>query len=262
MYAAIIQKWEDENSYRHLVNASDEQFAWEFMRRSPEYQEEYEHAFQEHRLWQQASEQMKVNYMYFFPAREEGETFDGWSMRIASMGIEPKYHKPLNYYALPWHIHQMQDPAIDDTPTFTLAGETPRILRHEEVDAISGTANPDDPACDDPVFDQGLLPIVFDLEKTWHGQQKKAKKIFQEAQERHISGKHKNINSNKEAWIRHLRALDAKANRATHAQLARKLAIGSRGNHPTCDDISNVSHFLRTSENLTTKESIAKILSL
>lgn len=239
--------WDEPEDYDYLDDLDRDGWAFEFLRRNPEYRADF--LEQQQRLKdsnlakQSASESAESAFIapdsgpsphcIYEPDWPVGMTFSEWSKTALESGAEPRSFPITEWFLTKWGIESesMPNPAAPLSEPFKLrpSGAYPRTPTLEEIASyFHGDWDPEDPH--EPF---GQLPnfgvVVFDLELPLTVQLAKAKELLLAKQEAgkadktlHFKSFHKSGNA-KYMLTRYLRLLDALETDASADAIAKTL---------------------------------------
>ncbi|MET0087661.1 MAG: DUF6499 domain-containing protein [Sedimenticola sp.] len=153
--------WRNPEDYAYTDHLSDEGWAWEFLKRNPNYQSDYKQISLILNLLEAVHGQLdapevdailrNVSGAYHFdPPRNEGESIDQWIERCKVAGVNP-IERRIDYQAgYKWGIDgPIQNPHAEGggIPKFLSSPSWPRIIEHKEgLDYVDSIYNdPDSP---------------------------------------------------------------------------------------------------------------------
>lgn len=105
-----LPDWRDDAFYKSLEGLSGKQYAWEFLRRNPEYQEDWRrlHAIPQECRYSSPDADSVMDYYFASPPSLPGETRREWVERVKDgtsmpIGMWLKQHYHLAWMVLPCH---------------------------------------------------------------------------------------------------------------------------------------------------------------
>lgn len=185
--------WTDSKNYEHLdkkKNPSDEVYAWEFLRRNPQYQND-------------------------FSEYERTKKFPGYTRYVLSSDGQyiSRYEDMLDWYGLSREFVNI-DPKIATPPAF-VKGDYPRFLQKDDLLEFATTTDTDEDFLESK---QDEVVVVLSANQNLDNQFDRIKNQLKLRQD---------INSpfrkRKQLYIKYLQLLDADLMEATEAEIMEKL---------------------------------------
>lgn len=137
--------WQIKEDYSFTETLTPEGWAWEFLRRNPDYRQDYQEVNesllnieQEHGQLDRLSTNQLAEIpgaCIFQPERDEQETLAEWNRRCIREGIQPKIYSVSVWRARQWGINgRMLDPNTEETlaPKFIIIPRHPRLVFYDE----------------------------------------------------------------------------------------------------------------------------------
>jgi hypothetical protein len=213
--------WHCAEDYTFTKKLDNAGWAWEFLRRNPEYIHDWKVAVQQQQKFIEHQAGNKFNahrnpYVMFDPPLPSDVSPDDWLMKEGN-----EYHGPLAGYGKKWrldgHIH---DPTNASPPKFDQVAST-NLLDWEELGEYYTPVS----ECSDIQRQMGHIAVVgIDLSRTVDSIKSDLNKIITREKATRsvskISQIHPEKNSN---WPVFLRILDAKRLKVSHAKIGAKL---------------------------------------
>ena len=183
--------WADRADYVFTESLDQKCWAWEFLRRNPDYRKEFANT-------------KTLNSPIFVPPKHDDETEQEWGNRVIAAGGEPEKLARTVFGARRWRMKSpMQDPKSNDCPRFL--EPYPKKLEWDDVGKYFEEPGPHAPIMQRP----DKATVVFDLQRRLPAQIRDAK-LQLSSMKKKIPKKSK-TNIQKFEWQRYLRILDAKA---------------------------------------------------
>jgi len=201
-----LPNWKNENEYTFLKEAPLQHCAWEFLRRVPDYSNDWKELFA-------AKKGGQLTHIYV-PKKLEGESDEAWEIRSNVFEErEPKKYTLDQFLSKKWGIKTMQNPQtpysdqIHIFPPETFIPDLLTLPDHFEQYVK------DDEDIGTPVVAAQFGIIAFDISYNLTEQLKQAKSILLKHQEKMINAgaadKARGHSGHRATWARHLRVIDA-----------------------------------------------------
>lgn len=154
--------WQNEEDYSFCDDLDGEGWAWEFLRRNPDYQDEYDQAFEQEKRDQRRLGKLKFpitseiqHQLVYHPQRLEDESYKAWQERCRELLVTPRVLTLLQAVAKTWNlsaaVHPSEVTAAFDSPF----DPTPAI---DQLDSFFDIEN------GKRVVKDGYAPMVFRLD--------------------------------------------------------------------------------------------------
>lgn len=255
----VDRDWREADHYKYLDDFdSKEQWAWEFLRRNPEYQRDYDIAKDKNILY---GKNKKKNAI-FSPRRHEDESPKMWRKKVIYAGNIPMEYSPMRYYGKKWGINgNIQNPEHDDTPKFYSEAYPKIINRYSEVERYL------EPDSLDPDFGQpqnGVVLIAFDVNGNRDSQIQSVRELLSNSEAALIAegeSKSPKTNFSRKSLAKEIRHLDAKSKNAEAKDIYEFLYRKSKYIEKEPQDISSdMSRRLKEAKNKSTLGGVWRIL--
>lgn len=224
-----LPDWENVKDYDFLENAPSTVWAWEFLRRSELYRQDWKEV-------QGLKEKYGDGWLSsldaykFFPDLLEGDTEATWVRRTAMGSTDPLKIRIDEFYAEKWCLKSMIDP-LHPLPKASVFSDPYRkfpkmILHPDQFERYVGVLEYEN---GEELFVQHELGILaFDLTIGLDDQLKRAGKILKKLKSRRVKAgtiEKQSYTNSPEVWKRYLRVLDARRSNpyATHKRIAETL---------------------------------------
>ncbi|QQG36702.1 MAG: hypothetical protein HYS17_02705 [Micavibrio aeruginosavorus] len=231
----IVLDWKNPKDYGYLKSLPRKGWSWEFLRRNPEYREDYK-KFTRHqrqidkkfplmprvknqlKLRKNHAEWLEVAFVYD-PPLKKNESYKQWLHRTGNQDIKGKQYTLSQYYAEKWNLAHMYSPyrRYDKGIRF-LKNEHPlkitSVLKlHKQLDMkkVYGTG-PDRSDEFDHYVPEDKVVLIFDLSLKTSKQLKKAGIIIDDSRKKielKAFGESKKDITKDKVWINLIRYLDA-----------------------------------------------------
>lgn len=216
-----LPDWRNLADYDFLNDAGREVWAWEFLRRQPQYR----------RYWHRGRK--ALDFQVYRPKKKHLETEKQWALRVGyETGVKPYPVSLGAYWGKKWHLEHTYDPCLPYSQGVQFRrteGHIPgMIFQPEEFLELLEDEELEDGSVFQRVNNRFAV-VVFDLMRPIKEQGDSAQQmLFKWHEEMVDSGRIANYESHagkSEKWKRHLRALDAARTkpRPTNAEIARVL---------------------------------------
>lgn len=232
-----LPDWSNPDDYKFLDGAKPEVWAWEFLRRNPDYRSDWQkidNLKSKHgRKWASLSEAHVCN-----PPKRKGETERRWMSRVVADvngeygGVDPVKVRLDVCFAEKWGLKKLYNPYKRHSQgVFFIKPDSdfPRmIVLAEEFERFIESGDQGNGIEFQKVMSNYAM-IVFDITRPVDGQGKLAEDLLRKWKKKMLAAKLINKNeghSNKvDVWLRHIRVLDARRTspRVTSAALAKHL---------------------------------------
>lgn len=236
--------WQKIGDYNYTKNLGREGWAWEFLRRNPDYIDDYKTYRQtffelesKYGPWNSADKEAwrkDPKSHFFVPGKNDGESITQWRERCYASGCEPKIYCLESWHAKKWQLARMYSPECPYSPQIQFTDPWPKIISYDSLDDYFYT--PDEPHAPAQQVPEKCL-LGFDLTLPIGRQLKEAKTILTKAQK--CLQENKSIPSTKTKehsalWDTYLRILDAKktGTGASDIEIAKKLFPNDIGADP------------------------------
>lgn len=228
-----MPNWKNEAEYSFTENLSAEGWAWEFLRRNPNYRDAYIEVnailsrYEDEHGSDRKSWPREEPAFVFSPPKAPQEDIPAWRIRCGLEGDQlPKIVPVDQYHAHEWGLrNRMFNPehGVEQGVRFLPPSEYPRLLRTwEEVEVYRELVETDEGAEVDKVIDDKAL-VAFDLTLPFKKQIARARgllKKWQDALKTEGRLKTEFPKNYKDKWRVYLRALDAHASGASKTEIA------------------------------------------
>ncbi len=217
-----LPEWKNLEDYAFMEGEKPEAWAWEFLRRNPDYRTD----------WQQAK--VSGEKHIYDPPKKAGELEDQWMWRIGvKENGNPQKILRKTFLARKWGLEQLYDPYASYTQGVSFKKlEYPHLIFFPEE--FSDLIDDEDFVVDGTIRNgiqrvaSNRAVVVFDLTPTIGAQIKIAAKKLHRWQTQMNNAKKIKIESlgvKPEKWLRHLRVLDALRAQpsATYQEIGRTL---------------------------------------
>lgn len=220
-----LPDWQQEADYAFLHGVSREVWAWEFLRRMPQYREDWAKA-QEH-----------ADEMVYRPARKKAETDSKWMARTVAQGGTPIKERLDLHLARSWGLKRLCDPLKPHSQgvefnnpntgfpaLIVTTDDFLELVEDEEIETGGAFQKVRD----------GCAVIAFNITRPIEEQVEAARVILQEWKMQMLKAerisKAESHAGKAEKWKRHLRVLDARRSspKASLVEIAQNLG----GNAP------------------------------
>lgn len=172
-----MPRWDNPDDYQFTSNLSKEGWAWEFLRRNPDYINDYKKACEQDQLWVNHGVRRDNPHSVYKPVRKEGESLGEWNRRCSDDKYKsPREYRPRMFYGQKWHLkNHVQDPHSDLPPDFVLPNY-PRLLDYDEVDRFFG--RPDNDEYGPAIQSTSIMIVCLNLEEPRTQQVKDLRTLF------------------------------------------------------------------------------------
>ena len=237
--------WREIDDYNYTKNLGREGWAWEFLRRNPDYIDDYKtyrqtYADLESKYGPWESRDIKAwdedpKSHFFEPEKKDGESIQQWRNRCyATWGFEPRKYPLESWHAKKWQLIKMYHPDYPYCPEIHFIYPWPKIISYDSLDEYFYT--PNEPYAPTLQVPEKCL-LGFDLTLPIGRQIKEAKKILATSQKRLQEKEIIPSTKTKEhsaLWITYLRILDAKktCTGASDIEIAKELFPNDIGADP------------------------------
>ena len=217
----IKRNWRCKDDYLFTDKLDNAGWAWEFLRRNPEYVKDWRVAVEQQQnfIKSQAGNIFSTHrnpYVMFDPPLASGESPDHWLMKE---GVE--YHSPLVGYGKKWQLNgHIHDPTNDSPPKFDQIASV-KLLDWEELgEYYTSVAE----HSDIQIQTSHIAVVGIDLSRTITSIESELKKIIaQEKADRSVTGISQIQAKKKSNWPIFLRIWDAKLVKTSHAKIGAEL---------------------------------------
>ena len=205
--------WTNPDLYPTGNEVLPERWAWEFLRRNPEYRADFQKMTSElatlasnvpteNTNWLERAPNWKLNV--YEPHPLLGESLKSWRLRCVTLGVYPQVTPRKQWYAKRWHLHRMVDP--DET-----FGNAIRFEPLAYPKAVTWEGVGDYFAGDEENFSLRLPYVVlaFDLSKPIKQQLTKAEHFLQAKKKQAKALNIKRSSNRQQNFPTYLRVLDA-----------------------------------------------------
>ena len=216
----MIREWKNPKDYLFTTGLSPDQWAWEFLRRNPDYQREWSVFWD---IWQALEADYGSPPKRNYPAWKQdprafvvvGEGGEG-DCRIEHDKVLIECHLGAR-----WGFHkfppdpEMDDPAGEGRLSWRRVPLEAKLVDREDLSYLGS--------------EPGKIALGFDLDRPLREQMERAKRFLQITQRQRIrqgSVKMVDVSLLKAEWTTFLRLLDGEANGADSELLGRRLGIG------------------------------------
>lgn len=253
--------WRVAEDYAFTASLSLEQWAWEFLRRNPQYQRDYQLSVEPEQAWQDSGGGRLNENAIYTPPREPDETPRAWRLRVAlddEHALAPPL-RPAIYYAQPWPIRgPIQDPANDEPPKFRRAREYPRLMEYRDTATIF-TVPEEEP---DAIHQDGAIAAIsLNLGMPIEAQLERIRDIYtSEKDNREIELK-QGMRPTAERWTDFLRILDAKIANIVAVDICQVLYPDYHSQHTRQETEKEISRKYQQCKFLFSTEGVYKVLN-
>lgn len=210
-----MPRWQHPQDYAYTDSLESSGWAWEFLRRNPDYRHDFDECVSRDKAWVNAGGGRDNAHAIFDPPKKRGESTSVWRARVVIRGGvgTPRPIRPSVYYAKKWGLVVMTNPSGDSAPTFTSSGH-PRLLRHCDVDELFNYPEPyddEDPGPDWASQDGPVRAFTLDLRKPLDPQIAALRPLFALEKDRAADSiETERVRFEPDRWTSLLRLLDAK----------------------------------------------------
>ena len=180
----MMPNWENATEYEFTRELTQEGWAWEFLRRNPEYRGDYSRSIEMDTLWEAEGSRFNNEHAMFDPERFQGESILEWSSRIiTTKNVTPMAYKPSMYFGNKWHLRStIQNPNVDSPPAFKIPHYPDllsyhRVEQHFEKEIFEGEVMTAEQV-------GNILIVCFDLEQPLTYQIEALKEFYREENRR------------------------------------------------------------------------------
>ena len=237
-----LPDWTDAENYAFLDEATPEVWAWEFLRRHPQYRTDWDYYAKVVKKaksvagadWQDS----KWSWHYSPPKLNEAETYTRWRARAILSGQHPTRERIHEYMPKKWGLKHMAPYHLSYGKYIRFHEENftyPRLIRDEDKFFLLTEESGTQPESTEPYVNAvrpEMAVVVFDLSAPLGPQQKRLATLLKQ----HYAEmkKYKKIQrtkvpkqTNTEHLVRHLRVLDAMQTTPdiSNADMARALGV-------------------------------------
>ncbi len=183
--------WKKPEDYEYPDDLDRCGWTWEFLRRNPEYRQEFEKS-------------QKLHLPIYDPPKHKGESDNAWMHRVIREDRDPKQLHPYVYYAIKWRMQPpIHDPENNQPPVFL----SPFPVEAHRWDHLSDYyINEADEAPTTQRTEYSVL--VFDLRRPIKEQLRQARLQLKVRESQVQKSEHRNLQPSQ--WQIYLRLLDAK----------------------------------------------------
>ena len=237
--------WKNAADYAFTDQLSAEGWAWEFLRRNPDYRQAYEDVsailseYEDKFGSDRKSWPREESAFVFSPPREDGESIKAWRARCVLGSGEPPRIIPVDqWYGQEWGLRgRIADPSLPWAAgvKFVPPSEYARLI--VKVDDLEGLIDEVETTDGDGlnVFIDHVGVVVFDMRYSLPKQLTLARQHLKQRQKELVAAGNLHIESTKlhlTKWTRYLRAIDARAAGASHNEIGLKLGPGHADEYP------------------------------
>jgi hypothetical protein len=251
--------WRIPEDYSFTADLNGEQWAWEFLRRNPDYKDDYEASFEPDRLWLDAPRSRLNEHAIFIPPKFDDETPLEWQRRTILAGTSsPLAYRPARYYGLHWPIAEnIKAPSDNEPPLFLPAYEYPRLLDYSDIDSLFTFPG----EAPESAHQEGAVAIVcLHLGKPIESQLEKVRRIYQRENESRNVEADEGTRLNVGRWTNYLRILDAKSADVTARDICLNVFPEYQADHTSMDMDKEISRQFSKIKFLYSPEGIYAIL--
>jgi len=215
----MSRDWKNEKDYSYTKNHTPELWAWEFLRRNPEYRRDWEKALSkwEKNKSHEANSRNKTLNQNCYTKKERPRKLPFENARYRWGLLEPEIIDPDIDIDIHTHLSEF------DLPIFYESGH---LFNDNEFTILQATG-----------IEKGQVVILFDLQKPIHQQYKKVKQELLERQKEFLRGKKiiEPKNRGKQyLWKKYLRILDAYTVKAKKKEIAQIIFPHVKNEYPEC----------------------------
>lgn len=219
--------WACDGDYSYLEKASNEEFAWEFLRRNSEYL----------KLWHRLKDRPHLFEKNIYRPKKRAKECDAqWQKRVHyDLNIRKKPFSIAQHYGKQFGLAQLYNPYLgfEQGVKFEPVRSKPEMiltLDHFE-DTVNEVFFKNGSSC--MCVDNQRLVLMFDLQDTADKQFKKAKEIFKAQKRQRQIQSRRNNGTKKAHWPRKIRVFDA----LYSLPRPKNLEIGKKFHVSGCGDI-------------------------
>ncbi|GEM_PF-3461295 len=206
--------WKDPSQYPDPKKTSGKQWAWEFLRRNPQYQNNFNEVIN---LPKKRAGNFLLNdpasYIWnperkYFKTKKEYETFDKYIARLQRSGLKfnPPIHKK-RFYADKWGVKRMVSPEEDDYNIVEFYKSLLPVRLMKSPDDFENLINE---GIDREEIYPNEIILGINLERSVESNICEIKRIIQEKKNK-LDLRNKVIRKERNYFSRYLRILDARA---------------------------------------------------
>jgi hypothetical protein len=234
--------WKELKDYEFTQTLNSKKWAWEFLRRNPDYIKEWEKEL--------PLEQARIKKLLSDPETKAAKYLDGYRKNTPESSHFIIPGQSLDKYFKKWGILNLVNPAQDD-PFPNPFNQFPSF---EYGTVRGGNIGHGKYINDNPLGP--YVSIVFDITRPLKPQFAYAQKILLETQKDQTKeGKISisKINKHKDNWVEYLRILDAKAENVSNEEIARVMFPNLSNEYPRYAGNEKVRKSFKRAEYLTRK---------
>jgi len=259
--------WRKEEEYTFTSSLDEHGWAWEFLRRNPNYWASWEEYESKAKQFQEkfGDDWFKVEETkIYLPPKQKDETEREWSRRCIESEPEFEVLSLLDWHVQKWGLaSRLYDPEcsydeLKRAVRFFSAMKFPKLISDPiELQGLLGLFDPEkDPF---PTVDSNLIVVAFDLQSPANLQLEKATQILARAQTQRLNKIPRNRNRHEQAWNFYLRVLDAHNSGEKPADFGMALTTAETNEYPEfAADNSGRAHLKRAQKQMDNYRSILR----
>lgn len=226
--------WKKKSDYPFSEKTSPEEWAWEFLKRNPDYQNDhadmlatYENLEKDHgprKKWNKKTIKDDPRACIYDPPKMKGESDNQWIERCLNKNIFPHRYYILRGLGIKWGLEESYDPkreyskTIKFTPSFN--SKYPQKINALKINNLNDLI--EDNSEDDLRVIEGKVLLAFDLATSIKDQITKASKELN-ALKKKLKKKLPSHKLRPDIWTNYLRIYDAVNSKIKYSDIAKEL---------------------------------------